>query len=162
MTTVKVSVVIDRPPAHVWEELRDIAAHVNWMADAEAITFTSAVREGVGTTFDCVTKLGPLRVTDKMVVTEWKDGESIAVRHEGIVTGVGRFTLKRKRGDVTQFTWEERLMFPPRMGGAVGAAVAAPIFRRVWRKNLANLKAVVEGPGDPPPPPAAPHPWSPG
>jgi uncharacterized protein YndB with AHSA1/START domain len=160
VTTVKVAIVINRPPSHVWEELRDIAAHVNWMEDAENITFTSAAHEGVGTSFDCVTKLGPVRVTDRMLVTEWKEGESITVRHEGIVTGVGRFTLKRKRGGVTLFTWEERLDFPRKMGGPAGAAVAAPLFKRVWKKNLANLKAVVEGPGDAPIPPPAAQPWA--
>jgi len=160
VTTIRVSVVINRPPSHVWEELRDIAAHVNWMEDAEKITFTSAAHEGVGTSFDCVSKLGPLRVTDKMVVTEWKEGESITVRHEGMVTGVGRFSLKRKRGDVTQFTWEENLTFPRKMGGVAGATVAAPLFKRVWQKNLANLKALVEGPPDPEPPPRVAQPWA--
>jgi len=149
MTTVKVSIEIDRPPAHVWEELRDIAAHVHWMEDAETITFTSAAHEGVGTSFDCVTKLGPIRLTDKMLVTEWTDGEAITVRHEGMVTGTGRFTLERRRGGDTLFTWEERLTFPRKMGGPAGAAVAAPLFKRVWRRNLANLKAIVEGPPDP-------------
>ena len=160
MSTVRVSVIIDRPPSHVWAELRDIASHVNWMEDAEKITFTSAAHEGVGASFDCVTKIGPLRVTDKMLVTEWKEGESITVRHEGMVTGMGRFTLKRKRGGVTQFTWEEQLTFPTKLGGPAGAAVAVPIFKRVWRKNLANFKAIVEGPPDPPPPPRITQPWA--
>lgn len=160
MTTIRVSVVIDRPPSHVWAELRDIASHVHWMEDAQKITFTSAVREGVGTSFDCVSKLGPIRVTDKMLVTEWKEGESITVRHDGMVTGVGRFTLKRKRGGVTLFTWEEQLTFPPKMGGLAGATAAAPLFKRVWRKNLANLKALVEGPPDAPIPPPVAQPWA--
>ena len=45
----------------------------------------------------------------------------------------------------TRVRWEERLRFPWWFGGAVGATVAAPVLRAVWRKNLVNLKAKVEG-----------------
>src|SRR5205085_570203 len=48
---IHVSTVIAAPPERVWEAVRDIASHVEWMQDARAIRFTSATREGVGTTF---------------------------------------------------------------------------------------------------------------
>ena len=35
-----------------WEDVRDLASHVTWMADAESIRFTSERTSGVGTTFD--------------------------------------------------------------------------------------------------------------
>jgi hypothetical protein len=41
---------------------------------------------------------------------------------------------------------EENLDFPARMGGGVGGALAAPLLRWVWRRNLANLKSLVERP----------------
>ena len=144
MTQIRLSITIDRPPAAVWAELRDIASHVHWMEDAEQITFTSPTREGVGTSFDCISKLGPLKVTDKMLVTEWTEGESITVRHEGMVTGVGRFLIEPQGPDKTKFTWDENLTFPAKMGGQAGAAAATPLFKRVWRKNLENLKRRVE------------------
>ena len=92
---IKVSTVIAAPPDRVWEELRHIERHVDWMADAEAIRFTSRRREGRGTTFDCETRIGPFHLVDRMEVTEWRTGRSMGVRHAGLVTGTGRFTLRR-------------------------------------------------------------------
>ncbi|MGH9276750.1 MAG: SRPBCC family protein [Acidimicrobiales bacterium] len=144
MTTVKVSTFIEAPRRHVWEMVSDVGSHVVWMNDAEAIKITSPRTQGVGTTFECRTKLGPLHLTDEMEVIEWKPGRAMTIRHVGAVKGVGRFSLKARRHG-TLFVWKEKLQFPLWMGGPVGAAVASPFFRHVWRKNLANLKALVEG-----------------
>ena len=147
MPRVRVSVVIDARPAEVWWAVEDIAGHVAWMADAEAIRFTTPQRAGVGTTFECDTKVGPLRVTDRMTITEWRPGRTMGVRHTGLVTGEGRFTLRRSRRGRTRFTWEERLRFPWWFGGPVGALLATPVLRAVWRGNLRRLRAQVEGSG---------------
>jgi hypothetical protein len=116
------------------------------MDDAVAIRLTSGPRGGVGTTFECDTKVGPFRLLDRMEVTEWKPRRCMGIRHKGVVTGSGRFTLRRRRGG-TMFTWQERLRIPLWAGGPFGGAVARPVLRRVWRRNLANLKAMVEGQG---------------
>lgn len=144
MSRVRVGIVIDAPPARVWERVRDIASHVAWMEDALAIRYTSPARQGVGATFDCDTKVGPFRLTDRMEVTEWTEGRSIGIRHVGLVQGTGRFTLRRAGRGRTRFTWEERLVFPWWMGGPPGSIMAAPVLRRIWRRNLANLKRQVE------------------
>ena len=68
MASIDVSTLIDAPPDVVWRAVEDIGTHVEWMADAEAIRFTSARRSGEGTTFECDTKVGPLRLTDEMAV----------------------------------------------------------------------------------------------
>ncbi len=146
MSSIRVSTMIAAPRDVVWEVLRDIGSHVRWMDDAESIRFTSSRREGVGTTFDCESRLGPLRVTDRMEVIEWKPGRAMTVRHVGVVRGVGRFSLRRRRHG-TLFVWREVLRFPWWMGGPLGATVAVPVFRHVWKRNLRNLKAVVEGSG---------------
>jgi hypothetical protein len=145
VTRIRVSTVIDAAPRRVWRDLEDIASHVEWMRDAAAIRFTSHRRSGVGTAFDCDTRVGPLRLTDRMEVTEWKRGRRMGIRHVGVVTGTGRFTLRRRlRRRGTRFTWEEDLAFPWWMGGPAGAAVARPVLRRMWRGNLARLKHRIE------------------
>jgi hypothetical protein len=128
----------------VWEEVRHVERHVDWMADAESISFRGEQRAGAGTTFDCVTKVGPIRLTDRMSITRWRDGREMGVRHEGLVTGVGSFTLARIRRDRTRFSWEERLVFPWWMGGPVGGVVGGVVMRRIWKRNLRVLKALVE------------------
>ena len=90
-----------------------IESHVDWMADAETITFRSDAHAGVGAEFDCLTKVGPLRTTDRFVVTRWDPGVAMGIEHRGAVTGTGEFTLAPVDGGTrTQFTWEETLRFP--------------------------------------------------
>jgi hypothetical protein len=79
-----------------------------------------------------------------MAITEWRPNKVMGVRHEGIVKGSGRFTLRRRRHGRTRFTWEERLVVPWRLGGPIAAVPVALVLRRVWKKNLAHLKAIVE------------------
>ena len=117
------------------------------MEDAVAIRFLTTKRDGVGTRFECDTKVGPLRMVDRMEVTEWSPRRAMGIRHHGIVTGSGRFTLQRRRRG-TVFTWDERLRFPVWAGGPLGALLARPVLRRVWRRNLANRKALVEAGGE--------------
>jgi uncharacterized protein YndB with AHSA1/START domain len=147
MPSVRVSVVIAAPPAQVWRVVEDIAGHVDWMTDAVAIRFTSHQRSGVGTTFDCDTKIGPFRLVDRMEVTDWRPRKAMGVTHRGVVTGRGRFTLMRASRGRTRFTWRETLDFPLWFGGRVGALVAKPVLTRIWRQNLAALKAQVEAAG---------------
>jgi uncharacterized protein YndB with AHSA1/START domain len=144
VTQIRVATTIAAPPEQVWAAIEDISSHVRWMEDAVAIRFTSATRSGVGAAFDCDTKIGPFRLTDRMVVTDWDPPRAMGIRHAGVVTGIGRFVLAPVAGG-TAFAWEEDLSFPAWMGGALGGAAAVPLLRRVWRRNLANLKSLVEG-----------------
>lgn len=141
MARLRVTTILDAPPAEVWADVEDIASHVEWMADASVIRFVSDQTSGVGTRFECDTKIGPFTTTDVMEITEWVPGKAMGVRHSGVVTGNGRFTLKKASGGRTQFQWRERLVFPRWLGGPVGAFLAKPVLRWVWRRNLRRLAA---------------------
>jgi len=142
---IEVSTDIDVPPAHVWRYLRQIERHTEWMRDAARIRITSERTTGAGTTFDTVTRLGPLRTTDRMTVTEWVEGSVMGVRHEGAVTGEGRFTLSGLDGDRrTRFGWTEQLRLPAYLGGRLGELVARPLLTAVWRRNLRGLRLRME------------------
>ena len=144
VSTVRVSTVIDRSPAAVWAELRDISAHVEWMHDAVAIRFLSEGTEGVGTTFECDTKVGPFALTDVMEITSWQEPSLLGVRHVGLVTGIGAFISSPRPPRSTELCWEERLVFPWWMGGPVGVLLAKPVLARIWRQNLRRLRKRVE------------------
>lgn len=146
MSRIRVSITIDAPPQRVWEAVEDISTHVRWMVDAATITFTSDRTSGVGTTFDCLTRFGPIALVDQMAITRWEPGRAMGVRHDGLVTGTGVFELRgRGRGKRrTRFTWTERLRFPLWMGGPIGAVAAKPLMRLVWRRNLERLAGLVE------------------
>ncbi len=144
MPRIRVATTIAAPPDEVWAAVEDVGSHVEWMADAEAIRFDGEQTSGVGTSFECDTKVGPLRLTDHMTITEWEPGRVMGVRHAGLVTGEGRFTLTPTTDGGTEFAWDEELRFPWWMGGAVGGAAGAPVLKRVWEGNLRRLKAKVE------------------
>lgn len=140
---IAVEVVINAPLAFVWADVEDIASHVDWMQDAADIRFLSGQRSGVGTRFECDTVVGPLKLTDVMEITEWVDAKTMGVRHDGLVTGTGAFSL-RPSGSTTVFSWVEELEFPWYFGGVIGATVARPVLRSLWKGNLRRLKARIE------------------
>lgn len=145
MGRITVSTVIDAPPEVVWEAVEDVGSHVQWMEDAVAIRFTSDRTGGVGTTFDCDTSVGPFRLTDRMEITVWRPRQAMGVRHVGLVTGDGLFTLEPSAQGRTRFTWEEELTFPWWLGGRLGGIVGGPVLARIWERNLRNLREWIEG-----------------
>jgi hypothetical protein len=148
---VRVCTTIAAPPFRVWEELRHLDRHVEWMDDAEAIRFLDGQQQGVGTRIECDTRVGRFRSRDVMVVTEWDPERALSVAHHGRVTGLGRMTLRRRRGGATRVCWDEQISFPWYLGGPVTGLAAWPVLRRLWRRDLANLRRVVEGGDDPAP-----------
>ena len=141
---IRGEVIVAAPRATAWAALADIASHVDWMADAESITFTSTMHRGVGTRFDCVTRVGPFHTKDALTITEWEPGRVMGIEHVGAVKGTGRFTLAKRPRGKTRFTWTEELTFPWWMGGAVGALAAKPVLRAVWKRNLRRLQHMIE------------------
>ena len=145
MAVISVSIELDATPDEVWAVVEDVGGHVEWMADARAIRFTSDQRQGVGTEFDCDTQVGPLRLVDRMTITTWEPARSMGVRHEGLVTGEGAFRLSPLDGGRrTLFAWTEELVFPWYFGGPITAAAARPVFRHIWHRNLSELRRVVD------------------
>jgi len=143
---IVVGIEIDATPARVWEIVEPVEHHVEWMHDAVAIRFTGEQTRGEGTEFLCDTKVGPFSLVDRMEITEWVPGEVMGVRHTGLVTGVGRFTLEPiDLGRRTRFTWAEDLTFPWWMGGPLGAWIGGKVaLGPIWRRNLKNLRRIVE------------------
>ncbi len=141
---IKVSIQIDASPEKVWQIVEPIERHVDWMHDAVAIRFISDQKSGVGTAFLCDTKVGPIRLTDKMEITQWVPGKAMGVKHIGIVTGSGVFTLEPlNNGARTLFKWEEELVFPWFLGGPLGAFIGGKVvLRQIWKRNLRGLAAL--------------------
>lgn len=139
MARIRVATVIPATPSEVWDDLADVASHVEWMRDAVAIEFTSPQHEGVGTTFDCATCVGPFRLRDRMEITRWEPGRAMGVRHVGLVRGEGVISLRARRRGGTAVVWSERLRFPWWLGGPLTAWAAAPVLVAVWRGSMRNL-----------------------
>jgi uncharacterized protein YndB with AHSA1/START domain len=140
---IRVHVRIATTPAEIWDELRHIERHVNWMMDAHSISFETEQREGVGTTFICVTKVGPFVTHDRMTVTAWSENEVMGIKHRGIITGSGTISLRPTK-EGTDVVWEENLHFPWWAMGELGARVAGPVLHAIWQGNLTRLRAIMD------------------
>ena len=81
--SVSVAVMIDAPIETTWAFVAVIDSHVEWMKDAVSIRFRTARHGGVGTVFECATRVGPIRLNDVMSVTEWTPPKAMAVDHRG-------------------------------------------------------------------------------
>ena len=143
--SIRVSVVIAAPVQKVWDVVEPVERHIDWMADAVAIRFQTEQTRGTGTTFFCDTKVGPIKLVDVMTITAWEPGKVMGVKHTGVVTGTGEFTLEAIDEAHTRFTWTESLTFPWWLGGPIGAFVGGQIvMKAIWRRNLRELKKLVE------------------
>ncbi len=141
MIELSTSIVVDAPPAVVWADLSDIAAHAEWMADVVDIRFITASKSGVGTTYEVDTRFGPFRLGDRLEISEWVPLETIAVRRGGVVGGEGRFGLEEVPEHRTRLTRDMRIDFPWWMGGPAGERVAVPILRSLFRSSLRAFAA---------------------
>lgn len=145
MSRITVAIDLEAPVDRVWSVVEPIERHVDWMADAVAIRFKGDRTRGVGTEFFCDTKVGPIKLVDEMTITAWEPGRTMGVRHTGVVTGTGEFTLEAIDASRTRFTWSEELVFPWWLGGPLGALVGGQVvMKAIWRRNLRALKRIVE------------------
>jgi carbon monoxide dehydrogenase subunit G len=142
---IRVSIDINATTRQVWEIVEPVERHIDWMADAVAIRFQTEQTRGVGTSFFCDTKVGPIKLVDVMTITAWEPEKVMGVKHTGVVTGTGEFTLEPNGCTGTRFTWTESLDFPWWLGGPLGAFVGGQIvMKAIWRRNLRKLKQLVE------------------
>lgn len=146
MAYIEVGIDLDASPQHVWKVVEPVERHIEWMADAVAIRFINEQTRGVGTAFLCDTKVGPIKLTDRMEITEWIPEKVMGVRHVGLVTGTGKFTLTPiDNGTRTRFIWAEELKFPWWLGGKLGEIVGGKLVMSfIWKRNLRELKKIVE------------------
>ena len=141
---IETSIIINKPLDTVWQEVKVMENHVNWMEDAVKIDILSENNSGIDTKMNVLTKVGPIKLTDIITVTEWKEKESIGVIHEGIVTGEGIFYLKALNESQTEFKWKETIKFPIYLGGVIGEFFGSYVLKYIWKKNLKNLKEIIE------------------
>lgn len=150
MAAITVSADYAVSPEQLWAVLEPVERHVDWMADAQAIHFETDQTRGEGTRFVCDTKIGPIKLRDRMEITEWEPPRRMGVRHDGVVTGTGAFELAPLDLDRrTRFTWTEDLRFPWYLGGRVGELLGGRwLLILIWNRNLRKLAKIVESQSD--------------
>jgi len=117
------------------------AVLTDWPRHAEWMPFTRARGgRGEGAALVARTGVGPVGVTDTMVITEWRPGRRVAVRHTGrIVRGEAFFAVAPLPGGGSRITWAERLDLPLGPLGRAAWLVAGPVVRAFMGVALRRL-----------------------
>jgi uncharacterized protein YndB with AHSA1/START domain len=131
---------VDASAERTFEVLTDWERHAEWMP------FTTA-RGGheVGATLEGRTGIGPLGFLDTMIITEWRAGRRVAVRHTGrLVRGEAWFEITPSSEGGCVIVWAEDLDLPLGRLGRAGWVVVGPAarwFMRLGLRRLARLAA---------------------
>ncbi|WP_242614165.1 SRPBCC family protein [Actinomadura roseirufa] len=131
---VHVEAASDASPERLFEVLTDWPRHAEWMP------FTRA--EGgheAGAPLEAWTGAGPFGFLDTMVITDWRPGRRVAVRHTGrVVRGEAWFEIF-PLGPGARIVWAERVDLPLGVLGRAGWLAAGPVVRAFMGVGLRRL-----------------------
>jgi len=124
------TVDVDAPAEVVWEVVTDWPGQGEWMLATRVQTDGEGDGRRLGATMSAVTGIGPLAVTDTMVITEWEPPTRCVVHHTGaVIRGDGIFEVTALGPQRARFLWSELLDLPFGVVGRVGWPIARPLLR---------------------------------
>jgi hypothetical protein len=141
-TPVRMHAVIDAPIERVWTELVDIQGQPRWMHDMKSVTLEDGPLV-VGRRGHATVRMYGVALTDPVHVLHLDAPTRFGVSHDGVFAGHGIFHLEPLGDGSTDLRWEEDLVAP--VAPHLVAALTAPVFRRVFDRDLDRFKALVEG-----------------
>jgi hypothetical protein len=142
--TLTFSIEIDAKPKTIFEYVS------NWEKQSEWILFTKVkLLKGLPNQKDplllAITGVGPFKVKDTMVITNWSPYKLIVVEHTGrVVLGKGVFTIEEISEGKSKFIWQEITPIPFGLVGKIGLVLIRPIMNIAFGKSLKKLKNNIE------------------
>ena len=141
---IEVSDTMPGPPEVVWALITDWEHQDDWMLEASDFEVIGEQREGVGVEAKATVRIAGIKTRDTVRVSMWEPPRILVIDHLGWVAGTGEIQLQPV-AEGTRMRWKETL-FPPRRLGPIGRAglrIAAPLMRRVFRRDLRVLRSLV-------------------
>lgn len=130
-------------PEAAWDVLVRWEDQATWMKDADSVRVLTSQRTGAGVLLAVRTRvLNVPLFTEQLEVTLWEPPRRLVIAHRSFVCGVGVWELQAARGG-TRFTWTEDLSLPVPLLGELALLVYRPFMRRLMRRALADLQALV-------------------
>lgn len=124
----------------VFAVLTDWPRHAEWMPLTGAEGGHEVGAEVVGRT-----GIGPVGFRDTMVITQWRPGRKVAVRHTGkVVRGEAFFEVTPLPEGGCRIRWAERLDLPFGPLGRIGWLAAGPVIRAFMGLGLRRLARLSE------------------
>jgi carbon monoxide dehydrogenase subunit G len=134
---------IARPPSDVWALIVDWERADRWMEEVSDVRVISKHREGVGVEAEAVVRIAGITTRDRIRVTRWEPPRVLEIDHLGWVRGRAVMELAAAPPG-TVLTWEEHLVPPWGILGAVGMRAVLPALRRVFRRDIERLRDLAE------------------
>jgi carbon monoxide dehydrogenase subunit G len=152
---IEMSETMPGPPDVVWALITDWEHQGDWMLEASNFEVIGNQRQGVGVEARATVRIAGIRTRDTIRVGMWEPPRLLVIDHLGRVKGTGEIQLAPIR-EGTRIRWRETLFAPKALGplGRLGLRVAAPLMRRIFRRDLRVLQSLVrlrsaDRPGDP-------------
>jgi carbon monoxide dehydrogenase subunit G len=132
------------PPELVWALITDWEHQDDWMLEASRFEVVGELREGVGVEARATVRIAGIKTRDKIRVSMWEPPRILVIDHLGWVKGAGEIQLQPV-SEGTRMRWRETLYAPKVLGpvGRLGFRVAAPLMRRIFRRDLRVLRSLV-------------------
>ena len=134
---------IQAPPPMVWDRLVDWENLGSWMLEGSGFEVIGPRREGVGTRATATISIGGIKTKDPIRVVRWEPPNVLEMEHLGWVKGMGTMRLFPK-GEGTHLFWREVLIPPWGIIGDMGIRVFKPMMRKVFVRDLNELKLQME------------------
>ena len=142
MPAVTVERVVARPIEAVWAVVSDLAGHRVPLTRIHPDPGPTRVGWG----FVAVTAVGPLRASDRMIVTRWQppaDGRAqfAVVKTGRWLGGWASVEFAALHGDRTRLTWREEIVPLPHVVGRLAAPLTDRAVRAVFGRAVDDLAA---------------------
>lgn len=135
-----VPVDVNAPAEVVWQAVTDWVGQGEWMLGTRVEVTSSGDGRYLGATLSATTGIGPVGVTDTMVITEWDPPRRCTVRKTGkVVKGEGVFEVVELGPQRSRFLWSELLDLPLGALGRLGWPVVRPVIRAGFEQSLRKM-----------------------
>lgn len=136
-------VVVDAPPARVWDVLADVPGQPRWMTDLKRVDLLDPPPVRAGSRARGLVRILGVPIADPVTITAFEPPAHFAIRHDGVFGGEGTIDLEPGAdGRSTIVHWRERLV-PPLLPNLAGR-LERPLLRRVFQADLHRLRRLIE------------------
>jgi hypothetical protein len=141
---VSADVIVDASVGDAWSVLTRWDSQSRWIVGT-SVSRGDRTEPGLGDRFEARTALGPIGISDPMIVTAWDPPNRCEVRHLGrTVKGTGLFELFALPGERCRVVWTERIELPFGRFGTLAWIGTRPLVAAGIRMSLARLARLVE------------------
>jgi uncharacterized protein YndB with AHSA1/START domain len=127
---------VEAPAQRTWDAIMAWDRQSEWVMGTRVYA-TKFDGRGVGGEVAAFTGLGPIGITDTMVITEWDPPSVCRVRHTGrVVRGTGTFEVAPDGANRSVVTWSEDVIVPLGAFGEAMWPLAKPVIAWGVRRSL--------------------------